>query len=197
MRSTLLIASALLVLAGGAAMAQQPPQMGPPVTGAVKAVTDGHLLLATPSGEVDLKVDATTRVLKREATQAQDIKPGAYLGTSNLTAADGVSNAATEVHIMASGPNVHYAMDPTHNPALMMTNGHVKSVKTTAKGQEMEVDYGGATTRHVVVGQQTDVTQMAELGLAGLKPGMTVTARSTPGADGKPLARFILVGETK
>jgi hypothetical protein len=198
MRPALLLVSSLVMFTAGSASAQQPPapRMGPPVAGAVRSVGPGHVLVTTARGDVDLSVDARTHVLRREAATADEIKPGAYLGTSNLTAADGVSNAATEVHVMANGPNVHYAMDPS-NPALMMTNGHVKSVKSTPQGEEMDVDYGGAAPRHVVVKRETPITHMADIGLNGLKPGMKVTARTTTGADGKPFAAFILVGEGK
>jgi hypothetical protein len=74
-----------------------------------------------------------------------------------------------------------------------MTNGHVKSVTPTATGEEMDVDYGQGTARHVVVTKDTTVTRMIDVGVAGLKPGTNVNAMTTSGADGKPAATYISV----
>ncbi|MDB5421433.1 MAG: hypothetical protein JWR59_1380 [Brevundimonas sp.] len=199
MRSRLLLILSASAFVAGGALAQTPPGPAPgmQVAGVVKSVTPGQVTLATANGDVAIALDAKTRVMRREAGKVDEIKPGVYLGTSNLTAADGVSNTATEVHVMADGPNVHYPMDPKNNPALMMTNGHVKSVSVTDKGQEIDVDYGAAQTRHVVVAKSTAMTHITDLGLAGLKPGVEVSARTAAGPDGKPLAQYILVQEKK
>ena len=66
---------------------------------------------------------------KHVVATVSEIKPGGYLGTANVTSPAG--GKATEVHLMDNGPNVHFAMDA--DKGLMMTNGHVKSVQTTAK----------------------------------------------------------------
>ena len=191
----LILPAAFAALGAAAALAQPPPMAAaPPVVGAVKAVAPDHITVTTASGDVEVAVDAKTRVLLRQPSKAEEIKPGVYLGTTNMTAADGVSNKATEVHVMSDGPNVHYPMDPKNDPAKMMTNGHVKSVTTTARGEEMEVDYGQGATRHVVVTRDTAVTHMVDIGVAGLKPGMHVSARG--GAAGKA-ASFISVDAPK
>jgi hypothetical protein len=173
-------------LAAGAAAAQAPAA----VTGTVKSVTADHVVIATATGDVDLAVTPQTRVLARQKASAEEIKAGAYLGTANVTTADG--GVANEVHLMATGPNV--ANTAMGAPNLVMTNGHVKSVKTTPKGQEMDVDYGGAETRHVVVPANTPVTRLAA---ATLTPGATVSARTATGADGKMAATFIQVTAAK
>lgn len=182
----LTLATAALAFVAAAAAAQAPA----PVTGSVKSVSPGHVVIATATGDVDLAVTPQTRVLARQAASPDEIKAGAYLGTANVTTADG--GVANEVHLMASGPNV--ANTPMAQPNQVMTNGHVKSVKTTAKGQEMDVDYGGADTRHVIVPANTPVTRLAE---ATLTPGASVTARTTTGADGKLAATFIQVTSAK
>jgi len=197
MRSQLLLGLSALVLMAGPALAQPAPMMAPPVNGVVKSVAAGHVVLTTATGDVDLALDPKVRVMRREPASTSEIKPGAYLGTANLTAPDGVSNTATEVHLMADGPNVHRAMSPEANPALMMTNGRVKSVVQTAKGHEMDVDYGGATTRHVVVAKGAEMTFMREVGVAALQPGVAVQARTAPGADGRPVAMMLMVTDKK
>lgn len=197
MRGWLLSLSFAAALAAGAALAQTPTpnaMASGPITGVVKSVGPNSLVVTTSSGDVTVSMGAQTRVLKRETAALNDIKPGAYLGTSNQTAADGVSNTATEVHVMASGPNVEQQMDPQHNPGLMMTNGHVTSVTTTNKGAEMDVDYGGAAPRHVVVPQTAAMTRLVDVGASALQPGQQVMARTSAAADGKPLASFVLIG---
>jgi len=179
----------LLTTAALTAAAQQAPP-GTRIAGTVKSLTPDDLILATQTGDMDIAITPQTRVLVRKPANVTDIKPGAYLGTSNQDGADGHSGTATEVHLMANGPNVNY---PMNQSGLTMTNGHVKTVNHTAKGQEMDIDYGQATTRHVVVTTETAVTAMDDVGIAGLKPGLEVNAMTTMGANGKPTATFIAV----
>ena len=195
MRSWLLSLSCAAALVAGAALAQTPSATASgPITGVVKSVAPDALVVTTASGDVTVGMSAQTRVLKREPGAASDIKPGAYLGASNQSASDGVNNTATEVHVMANGPNVEQQMDPQHNPGLMMTNGHVISVKATDRGEEMDVDYGGAAPRHVVVPHNAAMSRLTDVGASALQPGMKVMARTAAGADGKPLASFVLIG---
>jgi hypothetical protein len=182
-------AVALVALAAGAAIAQQTPQSAR-VAGTVKSVTSDDLILTTANGDVALAITPRTRVLVRQPAAASDIKPGAYLGTSNQDGTVPSTGTAKEVHIMDNGPNVNY---PMNNSGLTMTNGHVKSVASTAKGEEMDVDYGQATPRHVVVSKDTTITRMVDVGAKGLKPGIAVNAMATTGADGKKTATFISI----
>ncbi len=194
MRSKLIALTCLLVMSSGAAYAQQQQGMRPGLMGTVKSVSATEMVLTTADGDVTVGLTPTTRVLSREAGSVSDIQPGAYLGTSNHTAADGQANQATEVHVMSNGPNVMQQMDPAHDPSLMMTNGHVTNVTTTAAGTEMDVDYGGSETRHVVVSNATSMTRMTDAGVAGLHEGEQVSARTTTDADGHQVATFILIG---
>src|SRR5579871_4785337 len=129
--------------------------MGPRIAGTVKSVTASDVIVTTATGDVDLAVTPQTRVLVRRSASVGDIKPGSYLGTANQNGTDANSGTATEVHLMDNGPNTN---SPMNNSWLTMTNGHVKSVTHTANGQEVDIDYGQATTRHVVVGADTTVT---------------------------------------
>ena len=188
------VASAAVLIASGAFAQAQPAPQGQRFAGIVKSVDAAHMVLTTAQGDVDIALSPQTRVLRREAAKADEIKPGAYLGTANQTSADGASGAATEVHLMANGPNVH---NPMNGSGLMMTNGHVKSVATTPKGLEMDVDYGKEATRHVVVAKDTPLTHLVDVGLAGLKPGAEVAPNAVAGADGKPVASFIALQPPK
>jgi hypothetical protein len=179
----------VVALAAQAAGAQQAPQ-GERIAGSVKSITSGDLILATAKGDVHVAITPQTRVVVRQAASASDIKPGAYLGTSNQNASDADTGTATEVHLMDNGPNVNY---PMNSSGLTMTNGHVKTVTSTATGQQMDIDYGKTTTRHVVVTADTHITKMADVGMAGLKQGVNVGAMTTAGTDGKPTATFIVI----
>jgi hypothetical protein len=184
-----LISLALVVLTAAAAVAQPAPQ-GVRIAGTVKSVAATHVILATPKGDIDIAMTPQTRVLVRRPATADEIKQGAYLGTSNQDGTEAGTGTAKEIHMMDKGPNVNFAMNKS---GLMMTNGTVKSVKHTAKGDEMDIDYGQAQTRHVIVSKDTVMTRMVDLGAAGLKPGIEVSANTTTGADGKPAATFIMV----
>jgi len=188
-----------LVILAGAANAQPanppsspPPPMGERITGAVKSVAADHIVLSTDKGEVEVLVTPQTRVMDREPASASEIKAGGYLGTANVTSASG--GTATEVHLMDNGPNVHSVMNA--DTGLMMTNGHVTSVKTTANGEEMDVNYGSGV-QHVVVPANTPVTRMVASDIASLKMGEVVTAAVRPDADGKLTAAFIVLSPPK
>jgi hypothetical protein len=174
-----LISFALVVLTAAAAGAQQAPQ-GVRIAGTVKSVAAADMILATPKGNVDIAITPKTRVLVRQPAATDDIKQGSYLGTSNQNSAGTGTGTAKEIHMMDKGPNVNFAMNKS---GLMMTNGHVKSVTHTAKGDELDIDYGQAQTRHVIVSKDTIMTRMVDLGAAGLKPGLEVSANTTSGAD--------------
>ncbi len=186
--STLLCAVAALALAS-AASAQPAPQ-GQRITGTVSSASATEVVVATSAGPVHLALTPQTRVMKRVNAKPDDIAAGTYLGTANQTAADGASGTSTEVHLMADGPNVNA---PMNNAGLVMTNGHVKSVKSTAAGRELDIDYGQGTTRHVVVPAGTPTTRMVDVGVAGLTAGAPVTVGAQAGADQKPVASFIVI----
>jgi antitoxin (DNA-binding transcriptional repressor) of toxin-antitoxin stability system len=168
-------------------------QQAPPrerIAGTVKSVAAGKLVLVTAKGDLAITTTPQTKVLLIQAASASDIKPGTYLGTANQNASGPNAGTATEVHLGDDGPNVN---SPMNESGLTMTNGHVKSVTHTAAGEEMDIDYGQATTRHVVVTTDTAVTKMTDVGVAALKPGVGVTAMTTTGQDGKPVANFIQI----
>lgn len=184
-----LISLTLVVITAAAASAQRAPQ-GVRIAGTIKSVTAADVTLATAKGNVDIAITPETRVLVRQPAAADEIKAGTYLGTSNQNGAEPDSGTAKEIHMMAKGPNVNFAMNKS---GLMMTNGTVKSVTHTAKGDEIDIDYGQAQTRHVIVNKDTTMTRMVDLGAAGLKPGLEVSANTTTGAGGKPTASFIMI----
>jgi hypothetical protein len=191
MRVHSLPALALLALIVAPAGAQQAPR-GTRIAGTVKSLSADHVVLTTTKGELDIAVTPKTQILEREPASASDIKPGAYLGTSNQdSTTESNAGTATEVHLAQNGPNVNF---PMNKSGLTMTNGHVTAVKSMPGGKEMDIDYGQGKSRHVLVKKGTTVTKMKDIGMAGLKPGLEVNVMTNQGADGKSTATFILVG---
>jgi hypothetical protein len=182
----------LVAVTAGAADAQQIPQ-GARIAGTVRSVTAGDIIVATRTGDVDISITPQTRVLLPQPAKIDDIKPGVYLGTANQDSADASTGTATYIHLLENGPN---ANSPMNNLGLTMTNGHVKAVTPIDHGKKIDIDYGQAATRHVVVGNDTPVSKMVDEGVAGLRPGLDVNATTTSGQNGKPIATFIVIGTT-
>jgi hypothetical protein len=190
MRYRLIFALSLAALTAGAADAQQATYGAGRAAGTVKSITATEIVLVTANGDVNLAITPKTRVVVSRTADVKEIKPGAYLGTSNRDGAAPGTGTATEVHLMESGPNVN---TPMNDSGLTMTNGHVTNVTTTDKGQEMEIDYGQDTKRHVVISKETSMTRMVDVGIAGLKPGVEVSAFTNTRKDGKATTTFISV----
>ena len=183
-------AVALAALMGQVAGAQQALPPGERVSGTVKSVAADSVVVVTPQGNVAIKITPQTRVAVRQTASESDIKPGAYLGTANQNGAAPDTGTATEVHLASNGGNVNR---PMNDSGLTMTNGHVKKVTRTATGQDMDIDYGEGKIRRVVVASGTPITNMVDVGIAELKPGIGVTAMTATGADGKPVANMIML----
>lgn len=190
MRCRPAFAVVLAALIAQVAGAQQGLPPGERVTGTIKSVAADGVVVVTPKGDVAIKITPQTRVAVSHTASESEIKPGAYLGTANQNGAAPDTGTATEVHLASNGGNVNR---PMNDSGLTMTNGHVKKVTRTAKGQEMDIDYGEGKTRHVVVASGTPITNMVDAGIAELKPGIGVTAMTTNGADGKPVANMIML----
>lgn len=189
MRFRLTLLVALSTLAATVAGAQT-PNLNNRVNGTVKSVGNGHIVVDTARGDFDLTVTAQTRYGIRNSSNATDIKPGTYLGTSNQNGAAADTGTATEVHVMEKGPNLQFPMNDT---GLTMTNGRVTSVKSTDKGQEMEIDYGKDTKRRVTVTGNTSVTTQTDATAADVKPGVHVMAILGATPDTKSTATFVTI----
>ena len=190
MRASQAFAVLLAVLMANVAGAQQGP-LGTRIAGTVKSVDASKLILATAKGDITLTLTPQTRLSTSQAASVSDIRPGTYLGTSNQNGPAPDMGTATEVHLEDNGPNVN---SPMNNSGLIMTNGHVTRVTHTAAGEEMDIDYGQATRRHVVVPADTRVTKMAPIDASQLKPGVSVMAMTSTGPDGHPVANMVMIG---
>ncbi len=175
------------------AAAQAPPG---PVRGAVQSLDGNRLTVAGASGPavVVLADDWKVTVLKKIDVGA--IKPGSFIGTSNVDKPDGTGQS-TEVHVFPPGQRGgegHFPMPGGE----MMTNGDVTTVVTGAKGQELDIKYngrGGSGVRHVVVPPGTPVVLFTDGDRAVVKPGAQVLVFAAAGSDGALHAGGVLAGE--
>ena len=186
MRLSLTIAALAAGLIAGAAQAQTASQ----VQGAVKALSGDELVVTGAAGDVTVTLTPETRIFTMRPISQADLKDGVYVGTTNKDAPEG--GHATEVHVADGGPAFQAEWGA---PGLMMTNGKVKSVKQTAKGQEFDVDYS-AGVRHVVAAPGTPITRVVPADRALLKPGVPVQA-SVKEADGRKVAVYVSIREAQ
>ena len=188
MLKRLILSASALALASSFAQAQAPAAQST-VTGTVKAMSAGSATISTATGDVMVMLTPQTRITARIPVAADEIKAGSYLGTANVNAEGG--GVANEVHLGPDGQNVPNT--PMGPPNLVMTNGHVTAVRTTAAGKEMDVDYGGAQTRKIVVPAGAPVTRNAP---GTLTVGAAVTVRGVS-ANGMMTANTIQVPAPK
>jgi hypothetical protein len=173
------------------------------MTGTIKSVTAGEMMLATASGDVDVALTLAgpiswddghlpkTRVLERQAASISDIRPGTYLGVLNQnTAGDANSGVAIQVIILPFANSRNYS---PQNNSQMKTNGRVKMVTSTSAGKAVDIDLG-QTVRHVLVKSDTPITRMADVGIGALKPGVQVSLENAEGTDGRLTAVNIVIG---
>lgn len=194
-----------------AAAAGVQPQI---VAGQVKSASATQLTIASQgmTETVDLTPE-TVIMVARKGTPA-DIKPGSFIGTTNVPSDDG-GRSSTEVHIfppgikmgegdrpMGAAPGSGDASRMTNGtvssaaPATgdgsRMTNGAVGAVSGGAKGIMMDVTYDGGQ-RQIVVSPDTPVQVMSLGSPKLLKEGTPVVVGIVPGAKDSKTATFVNV----
>jgi hypothetical protein len=179
-------------LLGSSAVAQQPPAMVQ-VVGPVQSL-DGTTLVVDQNGQPNtVTMPATVMVSTIKPISVADIKPGSFIGTTNVDRPDG-SGTSTEVHVFPPGVKMgegHYSMGQGDN---MMTNGSVTAMVTGTAGEEMDIKYDACPpaaadctpggTRHVVVPPGTPVIAIESVDRAELKPGVNVMVIANKDAAG-------------
>lgn len=196
------VASALLVAAASATIAQPAPV---PLRGAVATVAGDVVTLEDKGAKTTIQMRPGWALIVREKTTLDKIKPGSFIGTTNVDVAGG--GRATEVHIFPPGMKLgegQRVMDAggqtrmtnatvtsttrmtnaTVKTATRMTNAGVTGVAKTSGGAIIELAFPGGT-RRVQITPQTELTEMRRLPKSAVKPGMSVMALAFKGADGK------------
>lgn len=179
-------------LLGSPAAAQQPPAMVQ-IAGSVQSLTGDALVIVKDGQPTTVALPANVMVSTIKPISVADIKPGSFIGTTNVDRPDG-SGTSTEVHVFPPGVKMgegHYSMGQGGN---MMTNGSVTAMVTGTAGEEMDIKYdacppaaAGCTpggTRHVVVPPGTPVIAIEAVGRSELKPGVNVMVVANKDAAG-------------
>ncbi len=191
MKRLVWLAMGLALMAAGSAAAQAPHI----VRGVVTAMTASSLTVKGRDGKsvtVGLAPNWVVAVMKPIGADA--IKPGSFIGTTEMPRANG-SGRALEVHVFPPGVKMgegHYPWDT--QPGAMMTNGTVGTVKTVGAGRALDVTYPSGT-RHVVVPAGIPIVQIVPGGPRSLiQPGASVFLAAAPGPGGGLTANAVSTG---
>jgi hypothetical protein len=185
---------AAVVLAAGAAFAQQPP--GVRVSGTVESF-DGRVLAIKSAKLGAVKVNLTGNVAVFGVSKATiaDIKPGAYIGVGAMPQPDG-SQRAIQVTVFAE---VQRGLGEGHRPwdarpNSTMTNGAVEQTVASVDGPVLTVKYKGGEQK-IVVPPDARILAYAVGDKAELKPGAHVAiVRALKQPDGSLRADRVNVG---
>ena len=180
------------------------------LVGQIESVTATQLTFTSQGTTETVDLTPKTVIMVAHAGTLADIKPGSFLGTTNVPDADGVGSS-TEVHIfppgieMGEGDRPMPAAPGSDSTSRMtngtvssatdvsrMTNGAVGAVSAAAGGIEMDVAYEGGK-RHIVVSPKTPI-QVMSLGSPDLlKKGTAVVVGVVPGDNDAKTATFVNV----
>ncbi len=175
------------------AAAQQPPGAMVQIAGSVQSLNGDTLVVDENGQPTTITMPAAVMVSKIKPISVADIKPGSFIGTTNVDRPDG-GGTSTEVHVFPPGVKMgegHYSMGQGDN---MMTNGSVTAMVTDAKGEEMDIKYDACPptasdcipggTRHVVVPPGTPVIAIEKVDRSELTPGVNVMVVANKDAAG-------------
>jgi hypothetical protein len=217
------VAAALCALAALAACGRSEPKQAPAASapaaanvqpeltsGVVQSALDTQLTINVNDTPASFQLSPQTTIMVQHSGTVEDIKPGSFIGTTNVPSADGTGQSV-EVHVFPPGVKMGEGDRPMpaapSAPASRMTNGTVSAaapasdgsrmtngsvgaVSNATAGIEMDVAYEGGK-RHIVVPAKTPVMVMSSGTAELLKPGTRVLVGSVPGANGVKEATFI------
>jgi hypothetical protein len=184
------------------------PQLTP---GVVVMASATELAINSSDTPATFQLSPATTIMVAHTGTVADIKPGSFIGTTNVPSADGTGQS-TEVHIFPPGVKMGEgdrpmgatpaapasrmtngtvsAAAPAEASATRMTNGSVGAVANAPAGLAMDVAYAGGQ-RHIVVPADTPVMVMSSGTTELLKPGVKVLVGAVPGPNGSRDATFI------
>jgi hypothetical protein len=195
-----------------ASTAQATPGVQPQiVAGQIESASPTQLTIASQGKTETVGLTSQTVVMAARKGTIADIKPGSFIGTTNVPSGDGVGSS-TEVHIFPPGIKMGEGDRPmgpasasgtasrmtngtvsSAGPATggsRMTNGAVGAVSNNQGGLEMDVAYEGGK-RHIIVSPNTPVQVMSLASPKQLTKGTAVVLGVVPGADESKTATFV------
>jgi hypothetical protein len=163
---------------GGAADAQVT------VSGRIGAVSGGTIFVTGADGAAtSVAIGKDTLILGRKGADLTSIRPGDALGVAAVKAPDG-SLSATAINVFSPElwQRVRKGQFPMAN-GQVMTNAQVERTGAGVQGRLLYLKYEMLTAA-IVVPASADIRRSVTLGLADLKPGLSVAVRGVAGADG-------------
>lgn len=187
----------------------QPTQPTPRrLSGQVVSVEGDTLTLDSDGARLPIRLTPNLTVQISVKTTLDAIKPGSFVGTTNVDIPGG--GRATEVHVFPPGSRLgegQRLMDPESSTRMTngavqsvepasptrMTNGGVDQVRQAGSGLEMVVTFPGGV-RTVQVPPGATLSQLTPADRSLLKPGALVTVYAASGPDGRLAAGYISTG---
>lgn len=169
------------------------------IRGKVVSLNGSDLVVATPSGNVKLRIDEKTAIFGDMPIKFSEIASGMYLGTTATKQSDG-NFLASEVHVL---PEDQRGLSEGHRPlssapesGATMTNGNVERVEEVTvqnvKGRLMTVKYKGGEVK-VFIPPDIPLVRRVPGDRSLIKPGAELTVQGTRGSDGPLTASQITV----
>jgi hypothetical protein len=173
--------------AAPSAPAQPSPQAATRIAGTVTALSNEGLTLRDATGkEVKVGFAPDVAVLAARPISKDDIKPGDFVASANLSETEGVGRSI-EMRLFEAGSRAGEGNRPMTQPGAapnqVMTNATVTKVARTAAGLELDVQYPGGS-RHLIVPPEVTIVGSYPVDPATLKVGLAVTLTAIPGSDG-------------
>jgi hypothetical protein len=150
-------------------------------------------MVTTADGKsVKVHLSAKTQLMLSTPADASAIKPGSYVGATNMDQTDG-SGVSSEVHVMTGEGGPRPGINVPWGGGAMMTNGVVSKVAKSAKGPQLEINYGTGSKQVVVPGTTPIVVLSNTSDRSLVKPGVRVLAAGKADADGAVDAAYMTI----
>ena len=185
--------SAGLLGASCAVHAQTPPPVG--VRGAITAVSGDAIQVRTNRGEdLTVKINSNTQVRAVTLAKVSDIKPGSYIGTAAMPAADGALTALEVLVFPEAARGTGEGHVPWDlQPGSTMTNATVAEVTAVPQGRSMKLRYKDGE-KTVTVPENVPIVTFSPGHKGMIVPGAKVLVTSQV-REGKAVAVRALVGK--
>ena len=166
------IGAAVLIMAGNAAFAQQPPSLR--IAGTIESVDGSVLSIKSGTlGVVKVSLTADAAVFGVAKGALADLKPGAYIGVGAMPQPDG-SQRAIQVTVFAPVQRgLGDGFRPWDRPNSTMTNGAVADTVAGVDGPMLTVKYKDGEKK-IIVPPDAVILAYAVGDKSELKPGAHV-----------------------
>jgi len=162
------VAALLMVFMASTALAQTNVR----VRGTISSLNGDVLSVKTREGrDVQLHLAPDAQVATTKKVDADEFKPGSYVGVTSVKGPDG-RLVAKRVHALGpQAPQMHGKWDSI--PDSMMTNANITSIAKVSDGSELTLKYKDGEQK-ILANSETEYYNFAPGTRADLKPGETI-----------------------